>query len=697
MKTLLRGSRILILLALFLTTITIFAQESTEEATPEATAEVTETAPTAAPEETAVPEATAETTPEAVAVDGPITVVGSGVVNPLLEALIAANASDLDFDIRVTGTAPGFEQFCAGEANIVTSSRTITLEENETCRGNAVEYLELLIGYQALTFISNPADDFVGCLTAENISTLFAPSSAGEITQWGQITFADDEAATNAEAEVTPEATAEVDNTPAITLLTPPENTALYYSLDEVVPGVGLRSDLSRAEETAIVETVSTTSGAVGVVSMRAAQVAGEAVQMVPITFSGDPANCVTPSIENIESQTYPAATLFLYINRNSQSALNPLLESITSDESAAVVEEAGFTALSAETYEINRAVISGEEENPFSEVEATYNISPTLAGSIDVGGHPAAFQLSQSAAQRLTANIEGFTVNNDFSGTTAGINAFCNGELEILFVQGDGTFTEEQQAICDENGVDSYTTSIGYQAVVLLSNADDSYTSCLTTEQLVTIWGAPSADSVTTWNQVSEAMPEQEMTLFGLPEGSSLSDFILTPPSGGAAVPVRLDTEQDFDALYRAAATANVPGSLTYMNWLDYQRVLENEQQNVQLVAVNAGEGCVVPSLETIQDGSYTLARETTMLVNYAALATPETQAVVWTIFDDANYSTVNNLGYIGLSERELDNFQEELLAEFDAAEAALAAAPESTPEATAEAEVTPEATEAQ
>jgi len=47
-----------------------------------------------------------------------------------------------------------------------------------------------------------------------------------------------------------------------------------------------------------------------------------------------------------------------------------------------------------------------------------------------------------------------------------------------------------------------------------------------------------------------------------------------------------RLDTETNADPLYRAAATANVEGALTYMGWKDYVRALVNNQANIRPVA---------------------------------------------------------------------------------------------------------------
>ncbi|MDQ7035182.1 MAG: hypothetical protein Q9P01_10205 [Anaerolineae bacterium] len=41
-----------------------------------------------------------------------ITVVGSGIVNPVLENIITASETELEFDISTTRTTAAFEQLC---------------------------------------------------------------------------------------------------------------------------------------------------------------------------------------------------------------------------------------------------------------------------------------------------------------------------------------------------------------------------------------------------------------------------------------------------------------------------------------------------------------------------------------------------------------------------------------------------------
>ncbi|MBZ0289061.1 MAG: phosphate-binding protein, partial [Anaerolineae bacterium] len=75
----------------------------------------------------------------------------------------------------------------------------------------------------------------------------------------------------------------------------------------------------------------------------------------------------------------------------------------------------------------------------------------------------------------------------------------------------------------------------------------------------------------------------------------------------------------------------ANVEGGLTYLSWTDYQRVLANNQQRIQLVGVNGGNGCVAPSEATINDGTYPLTRASKLLVNTKSLTRSEVQSFLW------------------------------------------------------------------
>jgi phosphate transport system substrate-binding protein len=712
MKNLQCGIRVLALLALFATGLVLMAQEATQtpaEATAEATLDVT-----TAPESTAAPESTLEVTAEVTAVPSPevaggsATVVGSGIVNPVVQSLITASGSTVNFTVTTTGTDSGFDQFCAGTADIATSIRTISTEEDAACQAAGVEYMELLIGFDVMVFVSNNQDNFLACLTGDNINALFAPSAnpavwsdiALQTTPTGAPMLAPTplaEATAEATAEVTPEVTAEP--LPSIVLYVPADNTLTYATLENLVAGFGIRNSVVSSDYATIISNVRNTRGALGVVSLEAALAPDSGVIILPVDFAGDTTGCETPSVAGVEAGTYPASTpLYVYVKKASQPTLNFFLNYITDVASVSEIGATGFSPASAETYATNRSVILGEiDGRAFSAEEAEFIIPANLAGTINIVGSPEGFRIIDTTKQQFAQTQQGLVINSTFNGDAAGMTDFCTGTADILFVRGDGS------NLC-QGLVDYVPFSLGYQSAVLVANAADSYASCLSLEQISTLWSGASANVVTNWNALGASFPDQALTLVAPREGSYLSDILLTPASGGAPAPVRVDVaETNNDPLYRSAAIAIVPGSLTYMSWADYEKVLTNAQQGIQLVAINNGTGCVVPSETSIMDGSYPLSRQLSMVVKTSSLASDGVQSLLWTIFQDSNFALFTASGLSGYTVEDFAQIRADLLVSYAAAKAAAAALAEATAEATGEAtaeatgEATAEATQAQ
>jgi hypothetical protein len=129
-------------------------------------------------------------------------------------------------------------------------------------------------------------------------------------------------------------------------------------------------------------------------------------------------------------------------------------------------------------------------------------------------------------------------------------------------------------------------------------------------------------------------------------------------------------------------------------MSWPEYQQVLANKQANIQLVGVKNGNDCVQPSAETIASGKYLLSRPAKLIVSETALAKPEVQSFLWYIASDANYKSLDEAGFVGVSFGSLPGLRDTLQNAYTAAATAALKAAEATPEATKEA--TPEATAA-
>lgn len=121
-------------------------------------------------------------------VSGTVEIDGSSTVFPIAEA-VAEEFQIENRDVRVTvgfsGSGGGFERFCNGETDISNASRPIDAEERASCAAAGIEFTELPVAWDGLSVIANPANDFVECLTTEELSRIWRPGST--VRSWADV------------------------------------------------------------------------------------------------------------------------------------------------------------------------------------------------------------------------------------------------------------------------------------------------------------------------------------------------------------------------------------------------------------------------------------------------------------------------------------------------------------------------------
>lgn len=602
-----------------------------------------------------------------------ITVGGSGIAAPVFEALIAASGVEGAFDVTVQGTGAGLADLCAGTLDVALAGRAIDPLEEAACDAAGVAFVELQLANEALAVIVSSDNNRLECVTASNFNTLFAPSARGTTISWSTL----DAAAPAAD----------------VALVLPPATTTAYALLDTLTSGDGIRTDVALAADyAAVIEQVAGNADAIGVVNLAAASGA-EGVRVLPVS-NPVAVTCYDATPENIENGNYQAGLpLFAYVNAASlgKAGLGDVLAFAASDGAAEAVSAAGVTPLSATAAAtLADVVANGTTGRTFSRAVVSYQIPPTVAGQVNVGGVAHAFTLFNNVTTSLQ-NTYNLTTQTFFEGQPASVRRFCNGELDIVVIS--EPLTAEEIASCEANQITTMEIPVGHQAAVLVASAEADYLACLTTDQVASIWQA-SSETPETWNQISATMADAPVYLFAPQFGDSLSGLV-----AGSGI-LREPTEANTDPLYRAAAVANAGSGLTYMTLADYERALANGQQGIQLVAVDAGNGCVTPSAATVADGTYALTRGVTLLVNNASLANEPVKALLWSLFSDTNFSLTNATGFADLDLTDFADARDMLQTAFDEAaaqaaeEAATAEETESTEDADTEA--TPEPTPA-
>lgn len=274
---------------------------------------------------------------------GAVQVDGSSTVAPVSEA-VAEEFQIANPGVRVTvgisGTGGGFQRFCAGETDVSDASRPISEGEARTCASAGIEYLELPVAWDGLSVVVNPRNEFVRCLTVDEIRRIWEPDS--RVSTW---------------RDVRPEFPDQ-----PIKLYGPGTDSGTFDYFTETVMGeVGAsRPDYQASEDdNVLVQGVSGDEYALAYFGYAYVRENADKLQTVGVDGG---AGCVLPSAETILSGAYAPLSrpLSVYVARGALA--RPAVAEFVRfymEYADVLVPSTGYLALAREQYEQNLHAIS--------------------------------------------------------------------------------------------------------------------------------------------------------------------------------------------------------------------------------------------------------------------------------------------------------------------------------------------------
>jgi phosphate transport system substrate-binding protein len=247
------------------------------------------------------------------------------------------------------------------------------------------------------------------------------------------------------------------------------------------------------------------------------------------------------------------------------------------------------------------------------------------LSGDVIVDGSSTVGPMSEVAAEMFEKKYPGVRVAVGISGSGAGFQKFCRGETDISDASRpiEGDSSKEGRA-CRAAGITYRQFQVANDGVTVVVNKDNDFVTCLTVDQLRMIWDKSS--KVDNWNQVDPTFPDQKIKLFGPGTNSGTFDYF-TDAINGEAGRSRTDYTPSEDDNYLVQGVEGSPGGLGYFGFTYY----EENSDKLRAVAVDGGYGCVTPSRQTVQDGSYTpLARPLFIYASDEGIAKPQVEEFV-------------------------------------------------------------------
>jgi phosphate transport system substrate-binding protein len=270
------------------------------------------------------------------AVSGEVVADGSSTVGPLTSAageLFAEENPDVNVSVATSGTGGGFEKFCQGQTDMSNASRPIEDEEIAICEEHGVEYTELRVATDALTVVTSTENDFVDCITTEELATMWGPDAEGTVDSW---------------ADVNPEFPDE-----PLELYGPGTDSGTFDYFTDVINGEegASRSDYNASEDdNVIVQGVSGSPNALGYFGFTYYEENADSLKALEVD-SGE--GCVAPSAESAGDGSYTplARPLFIYVANKSYAEKPQVADFIdyyvTND--AQIAEAAQFITLNDE------------------------------------------------------------------------------------------------------------------------------------------------------------------------------------------------------------------------------------------------------------------------------------------------------------------------------------------------------------
>ncbi len=545
----------------------------------EAPAEPPAAEPTAVPTEAPMVEESNVPLPEVdpSSVSGSIITAGSSTVFPLSERM-AELFKDDGFGGEITidsiGSGAGYERFCvAGETDVANASRAIKDSEVDSCALINRTPVEFRVGTDALAVVVSAENDFATDVTKEELAAIFSTAR-----QW---------------SDVRPDWPAQ-----DILRFSPGTDSGTFdYFVEEVfesdeAPILNAANLQLSEDDNILVQGVQGSPYAVGYFGY--AYYAENEDILKALSIEG-----VEPIAETVDDNSYPLARpLFIYsdpaiLQAKPQVAafVNYYLTHVNEE-----IEDVGYFPASIEAWDASRQAF-------LDALGAAVILLPpvdpaTLSGDFITAGSSTVFPLSERMAELFSDDGFSGEITIDSIGSGAGFERFCvAGETDVA--NASRPIKDSEIESCAAINRTPVEFRVGTDALAVVVSAENDFATDVTMEELTAIFGTAQK-----WSDVRAEWPAQDILRFIPGTDSGTFDYFTEEVfDTDEAIPLaasNLQLSEDDNILVQGVQGS--PYAVGYFGYAYYQ-------ENADTLKALSIEG-VVPSAESVNDGTYALAR---------------------------------------------------------------------------------------
>jgi phosphate transport system substrate-binding protein len=243
----------------------------------------------------------------------------------------------------------------------------------------------------------------------------------------------------------------------------------------------------------------------------------------------------------------------------------------------------------------------------------------------IKVDGSSTVFPITEAVAEEFQRETRGAVrVTVGISGTGGGFKKFCRADTDVQ--DASRPISQSEMEACRAAGVQYYELPIAFDALTVAVSPQATWVDSITIAELKQIWEPSSQGRVTTWNQVRSSWPAIPLKLFGAGSDSGTFDYF-TEAVVGKAKASRGDYTASEDDNTLVQGIANDKHALGYIPYAYF----EPNKKRLKAVAVDGGQGPVLPSRDTVESGAYQpLSRPVFIYINAKSAARAEVKRFV-------------------------------------------------------------------
>ncbi|MDZ4846458.1 MAG: PstS family phosphate ABC transporter substrate-binding protein [Chitinophagales bacterium] len=274
-------------------------------------------------------------------------------------------------------------------------------------------------------------------------------------------------------------------------------------------------------------------------------------------------------------------------------------------------------------------------------------NGTQKLGGDIKIDGSSTVYPITEAIAEEFRAVQPNVKVTVGVSGTGGGFKKFSRGETDVT--NASRAIKESEAADCKANNVTFLELSVAYDGLAVVVNPQNDWTTSITVAELKKIWEPEAQGVIKKWNQIRPEWPDAEIHLFGPGVASGTFDYF-TEAIVGESGKSRGDftASEDDNVLVQG-----IEGDKYGLGFFGVAYFEENKDK-LKLVGVDNGSGAILPTLETVRNGTYKpLARPLFIYVNGASEARPEVKEFV-KFYLEVVPQLAQEVGYVPLPEEE-------------------------------------------